>query len=183
MTSIANKILAVVKLQHLRPPVRKGIAYATGSLLYGGLKSYEDGVAGLEKFRNAKTECKTTNGFKFNNYWINYYEITENTPELTVVRKACFENSFENFWKGITFPFQIVADIIPYIILGLNKSNVNGNNGNNCDDNNDNINSTIMDTNVELNETKLIKLDNTTSSYFSNYNIDIKLDKIKKLIF
>lgn len=163
MTSITNKILAVVKLQHLRAPIRKGvIAYATGSVLYAGFKSYEDGVAGLEQFRKLKEEYKTTNVFKSNNYWINYEQITENTPEFTVVRESCFENSFLHFWKGITFPFQIVTDIVPYIVLGLNKnddgnnsgsginggscindgSGINGNdtvtgiNDNNCNDNN-----------------------------------------------
>jgi hypothetical protein len=162
MTSITNKILAVVKLQHLSAPIRKGIiAYATGSVLYAGFKSYEDGVAGLEQFRKFRS-CFKVFADKYNYYYINNEKITEKTPEFTVVRESCFENSFLHFWKGITFPFQIVTDIVPYIVLGLNKnddgnnsgsginggsgindgSGINGNdtvtgiNDNNCNDNN-----------------------------------------------
>lgn len=152
MTSITNKILAVVKLQHLRQPIRKGIiAYATGSVLYAGFKSYEDGVAGLKEFREFRS-CYKVLADKYNYYYINNEKITENTHELIVARESCFENSFSHFWKGITFPFQIVTDIVPYIVLGLNKNNGDSNDGG-SDDNID-CSNYDSDTGTSINNTE-----------------------------
>jgi hypothetical protein len=119
---------------------------------YTSLKCYQDGLKTLTVFRDFKDKEKNSyyidnienikffyknkkemEFFKINGkifYLYNdkkilindeYFDI--NDSEYNVAMTGSYSNVFSHFWKGITFPYQIVKNIIPLLILNDIKLN------------------------------------------------------------
>ena len=111
---------------------------------YTGLKCYQDGLNTLSEFRNFKNKennsiyiddnkiepfysYKRIKFYKINKniylekyseeFLINSVNYFENDSEFNVIKSGCYENVFSHFWNGITFPYQIVKNLIPFLIL------------------------------------------------------------------
>ena len=82
------------------------IGYVSAAGLLYLTRIYNDGKESLMKFR----KDKTTGGSKF-----------KDDDEMSVTMKGCRSNSWSHFFDSIIFPYSIAAEIMPRIVLWLNK--------------------------------------------------------------
>lgn len=99
-----NKLLATIKLHNVPQPLKLStIIYITSSIFYTGYMSYNDGVKELRLYNESKVSSPYLN-------------------ELDAIKNGCSKNSFDHFIKGITFPYSIISEVIPYVILKINQN-------------------------------------------------------------
>jgi hypothetical protein len=122
------------------------LIYLGIALGYTSLKCYHDGLKTLNIFREFKDKEKNSHYISIDNETIeSFYKNTNmeffkindkvyysynnrkivindehfdiNDSEYNVAMTGSYSNVSSHFWKGITFPYQIIKNIIPLLIL------------------------------------------------------------------
>ncbi len=86
--------------------INYGFIYIGFVLLYNCYEIYNNSVLYLNKYRNKE---------------LTSHEKTEIHDDWTAVKYGSQQNLFQNLWNSIIFPITIASNIIPYIVLLLNK--------------------------------------------------------------
>lgn len=100
---------------HLSQPIKIiTILYILCVILYNFYQSYNNAVLYLNKYRDdTLTE---------NDKW--HIESKYNkVSEWTCIKYGANYRIFDRLWNSIIFPITIVGDIVPYLVLQINKDN------------------------------------------------------------
>lgn len=88
------------------------LAYFSGAMMYNLVSSYNSGKIGLQKYRTIAHENSEKN---------NISQADKKKGEFEAIRNAIYETSYDRFWKSLFFPYTIASEIIPNVVLFLNK--------------------------------------------------------------
>ena len=110
--SVLKKINVVQTWNKMSPFQKKMLGgYAGVATLSFTFKTYNDGKNALLEERQKKF---------FTNKSIT---ATTNDEEWTKIKEGCYKNMGSNFFSSMFFPFTTVADVMPFVVLSLNKQN------------------------------------------------------------
>lgn len=87
--------------------------YCGMALTHNFISSYNAGKVALDKYINSSNIDRSS------------YGCDSFTSEIDAIKKGISYNSFERFWASVFFPFTLMSEIAPTIVLMTNKKKPN----------------------------------------------------------